>query len=255
MPSKTLFHWSRKPLDILITNSPKFEVRTQGRAWVIDKISKTKGATSRVPAASLVVFREQAAELFVRHPIIRWLGWKHFFGQYWSKSVYQDIVWNASDAFQCGRVLVVRKAEFVPIDDPIRLREQITRRRLIIAGDIAGAFLIVIMVVLAALAYDMLKPDVRDWLFAHMPETDWETSQILMRVAVCLLVGAIITIPIIIYFMKIVRKPNSDGSDWDVETEFGCAMKKADRAQAAEERRNSRELPAPRKANPPSAHH
>lgn len=40
------------------------------------------------------------------------------FGQYWSKEFYKNIIWNASDAFQCGRVLVVRNAAFTDLDDP-----------------------------------------------------------------------------------------------------------------------------------------
>lgn len=241
MPPKTLFHWSKKPLNIFLKNEPRFEVHTQGRAWVIDKISKAKGATSRVPAVSLVVFREQATELFVKYPVFSFLVWKRFFGQYWSKDIYQDIVWNASDAFQCGRVLVVRKAKFVDIDDLKRLENQITKRRRFIAAELMGAFLVLVLIISAALAYDFLPSGVRDWLFARMPDVSEQDSAAIGRIGIYFLIGAVAAMPIIIHFMKIVRRPNPDGTKWEVEAEVKCAMEKADKAQAAEELRKSQQ--------------
>jgi len=239
LPPKALFHWSQEPLTVFLTNAPRFEVHTQGRAWVIDKISTKKGATWRVTATSLAVFREQAAGLFVRHPLLSWLGWKRIFGQWWSKDLCQDLVWDASDAFQCGRVMVVRRARFADINDPVRLAEQKTKRRRIVAGELAGIPLLVLLVTLAALVNGVFTERINAWLFSLLPDVEESTAQTIRATGIWIAAAAISALAISIYLMKIVRQPDSDGSKWDVAAELKCAMEKADKAQAAEQRRNS----------------
>jgi hypothetical protein len=238
---ETLFHWSKKPLDVFLNNAPRFKVYSQGRAWFIDRIGSTKGATSRPKALSLVVFRGQAADLFVKHPQFSWLGWKRWFGQYWSKEVHQDIVWNASDAFHCGRVLVVRKATFADIDDPIRLRDQIKKRRRIIAGEIAGYVMVVIVFILAFLAHNVFATTIQTWIQGILPEVSPQTSDIIAQAIPYIFAGALILFFGPIPFMKVIRVPNADGTPWDVDAELAGATAKADNAREMEEQRALRE--------------
>jgi hypothetical protein len=241
LPPKILFHWSKKPIDVFLKIEPRFEAHSQGRAWFLDSIRKTRGATSRPKVLSLVVFRGQAASLFVKHPRFSWLGWKRCFGQYWSKDIYQDLVWNTSDAFRCGRVLVVRKAAFADINDPIRLRRQIKSRRRIIAGEIVGYVMILVVIVLAFLAYHVFSDSIHNWIQGLMPQVSQPTSDMVAQaVPYAFAVGCILLFGSIM-LMKVVRVPNADGTPWDVNAELACAMAKADDTPEAEQRMEMRE--------------
>ncbi len=223
---RTLYHWSRKSLDEInfSHNDPRFKVKTQGHAYALDDLDNKSGATSRFEAKSLIVFTEQAAEVFQRHPAVTLMGWKRFFGQYWTRKFLHDIRWNASDAFRCGDVLVIRKAELVPIEEDGRRVYQWLKRGLVFALDAAILLLFADLVVSLNTEWGLFN------LF--QPRMSFETFLIFEISSLAVLLGAFL-------LMRVKKSRKADGTEWGYRKELECAMRKAEEARLREEASNS----------------
>ncbi|OHV83669.1 hypothetical protein [Rhizobium sp. LCM 4573] len=222
---KTLYHWSRKSLDVFSHNDPRFEVRTQGHAYALDDIDNKSGATSRFEAKSLIVFTEQAAELFEKHPLPTMMGWKRLFGQYWTKKFLHDLRWNASDAFRCGEVLVIRKGELVPVTLKERIRDQWARRAVVLVMD-----LLMLLFLADAAVSITTEWGVLNWLSPEMSTT--------IGIAI-MVVGAAVVVTVMC-LMRVGKSRNTDGTEWDYRSELECAMKAAEEARIREEKQRER---------------
>ncbi|MGR9475943.1 hypothetical protein [Rhizobium leguminosarum] len=222
MPPRTLFHWSRKSLDIFPDNDSKFEVRTQGHAYALDSVDNKSGATSRFEAKSLIVFTEQAAELFEEHPLLTLMGWKRLFRQYWSKKFLHDLRWNTSDAFRCGEVLVIRKAEFVRVTARKRIVDQLARRGIVLVFDL----------LVLAFVIDVVVSSHSDWGVIR-----WLNPQITLATLLWIMAGGVLTLLTVMCFMSVRKAKKADGSDWDYRSELECAMQAAANARIQETER------------------
>ncbi|ULJ74498.1 hypothetical protein [Rhizobium gallicum] len=222
MPPTTLFHWSRKSLDIFSHNDPKFEVRTQGHAYALDSVDNKSGATSRFEAKSLIVFTEQAAELFEEHPLLTMMGWKRLFRQYWSKKFLHDLRWNTSDAFRCGEVLVIRKAEFARVTARKRIVDQLARRGIVLVFDLLVLGFVIDVVVSANSDWGVIR---------------WLNPQTTLATLLWIMAGGVLTLLTVMCFMSVRKAKKADGSEWDYRSELECAMQAAENARIQEAKR------------------
>lgn len=225
MPPKALFHWSRKSLDVFSNSLQKFEVRTQGHVYALDSLDNKSGATSRFEAMSLIVFTEQAADLFVKHPFITIMFWKRLYKQFWSNSFLKDVSWKPSDAFRCGEVLVIRKAEFVSITVWRRILGQLARRGAILAIDL---FLLAIII-------DVVISVNTDWGVIRWLSPNPSTSTL-----ISIMVAGVTAVAITMCFMRVGKAKKADGTEWDYRKELECALQMAEEARLQENTSNAR---------------
>jgi len=222
---ETLYHWSRKSLDVFPEEDPRFEVRTQGHVYALDSIKNTSGATSRFEAKSLLVFTEEAAALFKKHPLPTMMGWKRLFGQYWTKEFLYDLHWKASDAFRCGEVLVIRKAKLVRVTGWKRIIDQFARRGTAIVLDLLVLAFVIAVVVSAKCDCGFIR---------------WLDPQVALTTLLPIMAVGAVVFATVVCFMRVRKAKNADGSEWDYRSELQCAMNALEEARNREEERKER---------------
>lgn len=120
-----LFHWSESEVGVFLDTST-FKTQTQGRVYAVQRFNDLRKTTKTIKARSLLIFTGEALDLFVRHPRVHPHGFKSCYGQMWSIR-FGDLAWDQADATRHGRVLVIRKARIVQIDEIWRKRRQMNR--------------------------------------------------------------------------------------------------------------------------------
>jgi len=121
--NKMFYHWTEASVSQFYSKEDqglgRFKSRVQGRAFTTTKLKSRFGTTKAINAKTVLVFAGAASELCKPYSLLKFDGYKRFLGQFYS-SVRGDIIWRPEHAVAVGKVVLITKAEVVPIKDAQR---------------------------------------------------------------------------------------------------------------------------------------
>lgn len=215
-----LYHWSESSIDLFLADRFVFEAKTQGHVYAVPQIDTSRSLTKSINAKSLIVFTEDAENLFCKHPVFTALFFKRIQGQYWSRYFMRDIAWNRSDTSKVGRVIVVRKAKFVCIGDKKRKLKNRINRSAVVAMDIV----LLLSGALTSLLYLFPNESLLEQISPALEMIDDSVLRIWTVVALIVIICASLA-------GRVSAAPNKDGSTWNVQGEIRKALEKSRRRQ------------------------
>ena len=214
MPT-ALYHWSDAEPEIFNTKNAIFETQTQGRVYCVENPRDRKATTKSKQARSLIIFTEESTSLFEKHPAFTLLGFKRLYGQYRSTK-FGDIEWGSKDCFRHGRLIIVKKAQIVPICDNRRRRWQIFKYAAVKVSD----FLMTLLILCAAWAFldaHSLVRNLLNWTAGLLSQTAW----------LIIILASALSLVFVPRFVR-VKVAESIPEGWDVWAELECAGFRAD---------------------------